>query len=332
MRWFGAPLKTSSTKRSASHIRMAIQDRIRTGEDPTRARNAVLKEFGSVALKMETARGLGLAMAVEQDADRPAIRRPHAGQVVRDSRAAAILSLALGIGWPPTALLSVLHHVALRPLPFADPARLAMVWTIDPRVAGGGHLAGIVPPTGSDCGSRRTTATFGTGGISQPAGIPHGETTRPCSWSLHEVSAGLPAAARSAPRDGRFWSDAGAGRGPGGVISAPLWRQAFGGASRRDRAPHRGQPRNRTRCGRDARPVSQVLRSGRARCIRLSPKDSLWTPLPYPGPPQRNNRGNRGLRILGRVRSGLTVEAGAKDMAMVVDRLARTYPESKIAA
>jgi predicted permease len=50
----------------------------------------------------------------------------------RGFSAVAILILALGIG-ANTAVFSVLHAVLLRPLPYRDPGRLAMLWVTDSR-------------------------------------------------------------------------------------------------------------------------------------------------------------------------------------------------------
>src|SRR5499427_7848663 len=59
----------------------------------------------------------------------------------------AVLTLGLGIG-ANTAIFSVVNAVLLRPLPYMDSGRLAMLWTDDPRH--GVHEEGVSYPNFDD--------------------------------------------------------------------------------------------------------------------------------------------------------------------------------------
>src|SRR5260370_17743466 len=71
-------------------------------------------------------------------------RRPGFSSVV-------VLTLAIGIG-ANTAIFSVIQAVLLRPLPYRDPGRLAMLWSEDP--AHGIQEGRVSPLTFSDWNSR----------------------------------------------------------------------------------------------------------------------------------------------------------------------------------
>ncbi len=108
------------------HLEQEAQLRRDRGEDPDSARRA----FGNVTLVRENTRaawGWNTMEAVTRDV-RFALR------LLRKSPAFAITAiavLALGIG-ATSAIFTVVNAVLLRPLPFAEPDRLVMVWERQP--------------------------------------------------------------------------------------------------------------------------------------------------------------------------------------------------------
>ena len=320
MRWKRNHRDRELDEEIRTHIRMAIQDRIRQGEDPERARIEAMKEFGNVALTMEDARSVWGGQWLEQlafdlrYAARNLARTPGFAL-------AAVGSLAIGIG-ATTALFSVLQHVAWQPLPYRNPDKLAIVWNLDPRLANPQSAASY--PDWQDWRSQ----SKGFAGLAmfrnRPGFLQAGEQSP--QLELHEVSADFLPLLGVAPALGRFWSDDESAGGQAAVISDHLWRQSFGAArdivGRRivvSQTPYEivgVMPA-------DFRAPSMSTQTS----IRLSPADSIWVRF-VPMPVQKANRGNRGLRILARLDDRTTISGAQRNLGAVAAQLAAAYPDS----
>src|SRR4051812_27862658 len=109
-----------------AYLELLTDEKRAAGLPDDAARRAALVELQGVEQVKEHVRGTRAGAAIDcwrQDA------RYAARMFVRDRRftAAAVLTLALGIG-VHTAVFTVVDTALLRPLPYADAARLVKIW------------------------------------------------------------------------------------------------------------------------------------------------------------------------------------------------------------
>src|SRR5438874_9882495 len=113
----------------ASHLQLAIADRVERGESLEEATRAVRRDFGNVTVVREVTRDMWGWTAVEQVLQD--VR--YAWRALRKApgfAAVAIATFALGIG-VNTAMFSVINAVMLRPLPFPHSERLIGLSEVD---------------------------------------------------------------------------------------------------------------------------------------------------------------------------------------------------------
>src|SRR5215813_6549953 len=112
-----------------SHLRMAAQERLEAGRNPTDAEAEARRELGNEGLIKDATRevwGLGWIEGLLQDLRygfRVLWRNPVYALV-------SIFTLALGIG-ASTAIFSVVYGVLLRSLPFQKPDQIVRLWEVD---------------------------------------------------------------------------------------------------------------------------------------------------------------------------------------------------------
>lgn len=113
-----------------AHLDLATQANVERGMRAAEARHAALQSFGNVGSVRDAAyevKGGGMIETLVQD-----IKYALRGLARQKTfTAVAVVTLALGIG-ANTAIFSVVNELLIRPLPYSDADRLAMLWEVTP--------------------------------------------------------------------------------------------------------------------------------------------------------------------------------------------------------
>jgi predicted permease len=224
--------------------------------------------------------------------------------------AIALIILALGIG-ANTAIFTMTHAVLMSPWPFEQPERLVTVqnqWKKSGRefpVSGPEYLDWTRHSTVFDGLSASTYATFSLTGVTEPLALIGPRVT---PGFFHTLGAPL-----LLGRD-FYEKEAEAGRHRVAVLSHRLWRTTFG--------------RDPNIVGRqivlDGAPWTVV---GVARPTMGFIEDLAQLYVPLPRADLQTGRSNRYLTVLGRLKSGVSVEQARAQMDVMAAQLAEENPD-----
>jgi predicted permease len=291
-----------------SHLRMAEEDCLASGMSPAEAQAAARRQFGNVLRVRERARDEWGFPAVEsvlgdvRHGLRGLRRTPSFALTV-------ILTLALGIG-ATTAIFSVVDAVLLRPLPYPDAERLVWLQERTPREEGMSvtwlnYQAWVKSNHSFEDMAAFTTAHRTLTGKGEPALLRAGVITshfsglvgmRPLLGRLFRDADDVPGAPPTVVVSERFWSTRLAGD-----------RHALGATLILDGQAH------------------QII--GVASPLEFFSKTTdCYLPLGamMGGVVRRSAHGS--IRVLGRLRPGVRLEAAQADLDRILEHLAEVDP------
>jgi len=297
------------------HIRLLTERYVRQGVPPGDAAGAARRQFGNMTRLQEDWRNERTFLSLES------LWREllHAGRTCWKNpgfSAAVVLTLALGIG-ANTALFSVYNTILLKPLQYRDPDRLVMLWE---------QIRGIdrmpVAPANFVDWRAQTRSFSGVVAINpflafvmSTPDMPARVSAAAVSWNFFSVLDTPVAIGRSfLPEEDRPGSNAVA------ILSHALWMERFGGRPEVVGSTLTLNDRTYTVVG--VLPESFELVNGIV--FRGRMQFDIWIPLALPGTP---SRGSHPLRVLARLKPGVTVESAQTDASGVAANLARAYPE-----
>jgi len=233
--------------------------------------------------------------------------------------AVAILTLALGIG-ANTAIFSVADAVLLKPLRFADPASLAIVWGKLPEY---GIDRNTVSPADFLDWQEQSRAFSGMAAfLDQPANLTG--AGRPEQIAVQLVSANFFSVLGVRPMLGRGFA-AGAnqpGKGNVVVLSYSLWKSKFAGDADIIGESIQLNGQSNTVMGVTAPEFDWYI----SEFSNTHEKPQLWTPFEITPDWRDRSKLGRFLRVVARLQPGRSLRQAQAQMSVLAADLAARYP------
>jgi predicted permease len=229
----------------------------------------------------------------------------------------AVITLALGIG-ANTAIFSVVDAVLLRPLPYPEADRLVFLWTTS---KGGTSIFGSAMPDYRDWRDQNRTLEglagfyYGDFNLSPAGGEPERVQGAYVTSNLFNALKVSPTLGRLfTPEEDQF------GRHRVVLLSHGLWQRSFGG--------DRSIVGREIKLGGESFTVAGVMPRGLPFFDNV-PEVELWTPIAFAPGDSMDTRNNHFVNLVGRLKSGVTVEQAQEDASAVARRVEEQFPGNK---
>ncbi|MBI3404108.1 MAG: ABC transporter permease [Acidobacteria bacterium] len=225
----------------------------------------------------------------------------------------AVLTLALGIG-ANAAIFSVVHTVLLKPLPFAEPERLYMVWEDSTHWG----FPKDTPAPANYFDWKEQSRSFESMAAMEDEQVNLTGVDEPEQLGAMHASADLFPVLGVQAKIGRVFTAENdrAGAAPVAVLSHRLWQRRFSG---------------------DAGIVGKAITlDGKSVTVVgvlpadfqfLTPQFDLWMPLAWDAS-RRTERENHFLYVVGRLRKGVSETEARTEIQIIAKRLELAYPKT----
>src|SRR6266542_1421068 len=280
------------------HLEMRMREDGARGHSAAEARRIASRDMEGLEQRKEECRDMRRVTYIEQMLQ----DLRYALRMIAKSPAFALIALitvALGIG-ANTAIFSTVDSVLLRPLPFADPGRLVMVWEDNTRAGYSKNTP--APGNYADWTTRNQVfsemaSTRGTRANLMGAGTPEFVFGRMVTTSFFSVLGVQPLIGRT------FSVEEDRTNAPVVVISYELWKRRYLG----DEAVI-------------GKPIS--MDGAKVTVIGVMPREFVfrqrtaeyWRPIAFTAA-DLQQRGNHFLNVIARLKPGVNIEQARKDMA-----------------
>jgi putative ABC transport system permease protein len=296
-----------------TYIEIETDENIARGMKPEEARHAARRKLGNLTLIREEIHRMDSLTLIESlwHDVRCGLRmlRKNTGFAL-----VAVLTLALGIG-ANTAIFSVIHAVLLRPLPFDQPDRIVVVLESNP--SKGFPQFSVSPPNYMDW--RKEASAFQYMSSVSRGHFSYTGGAEPELLSGANVAASFFFVLGAEPALGRVFlpEDDVVGKAGVVVLSYGLWERRFGSDPQvigksliLDGRPYR---------------VVGVMQRG----FQFPRGVDVWLPSEFDerslGP---GARGAHYLRVLARLKPGMSIDQAQADMASLSQRMEQQYPKT----